>query len=343
MLLKQPGFAIIAVLTLGLGIGATSAVFSLIQGVLLTPPAYRDPSRLVLIPAVRSGQTTVESRGWAPLQWLEWQKKAKSFEGIAAYDWGFNFLVLLSGSESLEGMVVSRDYFRVTGLQPILGRTFLPSETDGAHPAPVIILGYDVWQHKFNGDPGIIGRKIHLSRRDTPPVVVGVMPPGVRFLPSPTSAREPNYNPNAQVGFWLPAAPDPQHLKDAWWNVVGRLRPGATPEQAQAELGVLVAQEGRSERDFQGFAPRLDPLTDEVNRDGRHILLPLLGAAALVLLIACGNVAALLLVRGLQRQQEYAVRTALGIGRLELVRQVSTENLLLRWPGAASALRSRSP
>src|ERR1700719_542311 len=116
MLLKQPAFSLIAILTLALGIGATSAVFSLIQGVLLTPPPYRQPQRLVLIPSARSdGQAMTTSQGWPATQWLDWQNEAKSLESIAAYDWAFNFLVLSDGSESLEGMWVTRDYFRVVG------------------------------------------------------------------------------------------------------------------------------------------------------------------------------------------------------------------------------------
>jgi putative ABC transport system permease protein len=146
MLLNQPTFSLIAILTLALGIGATSAVFSLVQGVLLTPPSYRQPQRLVLIPPARpDGQEVAHTRGWAAAQWMEWQKEAKSFEAIAAYDWSFNFLVLTDGSESMEGMWVTKDYFHVTGLQPMIGRTFLEFET-GATPAPVIILGYELWQ-----------------------------------------------------------------------------------------------------------------------------------------------------------------------------------------------------
>src|SRR3984893_5774400 len=135
MLLKQPVFNLIAVLTLALGIGATSAVFSLIQGVLLTPPPYRQPQRLVLIPSARTdGPKLATPRGWAAARWMEWQKEAKSFDGIAAYAWSFNFLVRSEGSESIEGMVVTKDYFRVAGVQPMLGRTFVESET-GAGPA----------------------------------------------------------------------------------------------------------------------------------------------------------------------------------------------------------------
>lgn len=336
MLRKQPGFTLIAVLTLALGIGATSAVFSLIRGVLLTPPPYRQPERLVLIPAARTdGQQMTAPRGWPAAQWMEWQKDAKSFDAIAAYAWDFNFLVLNDGSVSMEGMWVTRDYFRALGLQPIIGRTFLDSETR-AKPAPVIVLGYELWQRKFNGDPNIVGKTIRISRWDTPPKVIGVMPPGVRFLPSPGNAQEPNYNVNAQVDYWIPAPSKPtENLQAAFWNVVGRLRDGSTVRQAQGELKVAAVREAQAERHFEGFTPEVHLLTSDMNRDGSRILLPLLGAAALVLLIACGNAAALLLVRGLQRQQEYAVRSALGVGRVALFRQVSIESLLLALAGGA--------
>jgi putative ABC transport system permease protein len=122
LLLKQPGFSLIAALTLGLGIGATSAVFSLIQGVLLTPPPYQKPEQLVLIPTVRTdGQKMDSPRGWAAQQWMEWQKEAKSFEGIAAYDWTFNFLIRNDGSQSMQGMDVTKNYFQVMGLRPVAG------------------------------------------------------------------------------------------------------------------------------------------------------------------------------------------------------------------------------
>jgi putative ABC transport system permease protein len=331
---KQPGFSLVAVLTLALGIGATSAVFSLIQGVLLTPPPYRDPQQLVLLPSARTDGRTSAPRGWPAAQWQEWRTEAKSIESLAAYSWSFNFLVLDEGSESLEGVVVTGDYFRVLGLQPLLGRTFLETETTFP-AAPVVVIGYDLWQRKFNGDPQVIGKPLRMSRRETPPTIVGVMPPGLRFLPSPVAAQEPNYNVNGIVDFWAPAAPNPERMKAAFWDVVGRLRPGTTIEQAQAELGVIAASEGQADRDFDGTTPRVQSLSSEFNRDGRRVLLPLLGAAALVLLIACGNVAALLLVRGLQRQDEYAVRTALGIGRVALFRQVAVESLVLAAIGGA--------
>lgn len=329
MLLKQPGFSLIAALTLALGIGATSAVFSLIQGVLLTPPPYQKPEQLVLIPTVRTdGQKIDSPRGWAAQQWMDWQKDAKSFQGIAAYNWTFDFLIRNDGSQSMQGMDVTKDYFRVMGLRPMAGRGFEDSDF-GQGPVKSILLGYEFWQRAFGGDRQIIGKTVRISRWDVPPTVIGVMAPGVRFLPSPGAAKEPNYNVNATVDFWVPAEPIPTALKAPYWNVVGRLRDGATPQQGQQELAVLTAREAQSEKVFEGFVPRLEAVTDEMNRDGRRILLPLLGAAALVLLIACGNAAALLLLRGLQRQQEYAVRMAMGMDRTALLRQVLTESLLL--------------
>ena len=337
-LLKQPGFTAIAVLTLALGIGATAAVFSLIQGVLLTPPPYENPGQLVLIPSARTdGQQAARPRGWPAAQWTEWQKEAKSLTGIAGYGWTFNFFIDSEGSESLEGMWVTPGYFAVTGLRPVLGRTFTESES-GPAPAPVIIIGYELWQRRFQGDRNVIGRQIRVSRRETPPTIIGVMPPGVRFLPSPAVAQEPNYNVNSFVDFWTPAPMGPKIMKQPMWNLVGRLKDGSTPQEAQTELGVLAARQAQADRDFQGVSPRIELLSDELNRSGRRILLPLLGAAALVLLIACGNAAALLLVRGIQRQQEYAVRSALGLGRAALVRQASVESFLLAGMGGTAGV-----
>lgn len=333
LLIKQPGFTAIAVLTLALGIGATAAVFSLIEGVLLTRPPYSNPDQLVLIQPVRTDNRTGVRRWPAPL-WLEWQREAKSFEAIAGYNWSFNFLVSEDGSESMEGMSVTREYFTLIGVRPLLGRTFAESDTRYP-PAPVVVISYDLWQRKFNGDPSVVGKPLRMSRRDTPPTIIGVMPPGIRFLPTPAAAQEPNYNVNARVEFWTPAVPNPQRLKQSTADLIARLRTGITPEQAQGELEVLVRRQAQADADFNGLTPRLQPIADEMNAEGRRILLPLLGAATLVLLIACGNAAALLLVRGLQRQQEYALRTALGVGRVALFRQVTTESLLLAVCGGA--------
>ncbi|HVS66055.1 MAG TPA: ABC transporter permease [Thermoanaerobaculia bacterium] len=335
MLAKRPGFTLIAVLTLALGIGATAAVFSLIQGVLLTPPPYDDPQRLVLVePAL-----TVEEQGgptpdWAAAQWLRWQEEAKSFEGIAAHVWSFSFLVSEDGSESLEGMRVTREYFDVVGLEPLIGRTFEAADTEpGADP--VMILGHDLWLRRFGGDPAVLGQTLRISRQETPPTVIGVMPPGVRFLPSARASREPNYDVDALVDFWAPAAPTPEVLMRRFWSVVARLEQGVTPESARAELELIDARHVREEPDLAGTVPRLRSVVDFMNAGGRRILLPLLGAAGLVLLIACGNAAALLLVRGLQRQHEYGVRRALGARRFALILQVVSESLALALLGGA--------
>ena len=330
LLRKQPGFTALAVLTLALGIGVTAAVFSLVEGVLLTPPPYPQPDRLALVLSARGDdQPTVAPRAWPPAQWMPWQAEAQSFDGIAAYTWNFNFLIDADGSESLEGMRVTKDYFTVLGIRPVLGRTFLDAETTpGAEPAPVIIIGHELWQRKFHGDQHIVGKSIRISRQKVPRTIIGVMPPGLRFLPSPGVAQEPNYNVNAQVDYWIPASPAIT-TKTGNWDVVARLKDGVAPERGQAELEAIVARQAQAEPQFHGFAPRVHSLVDVMNRDGEQILLPLFGAAALVLLIACGNVAALLLVRGLQRQQEFALRTALGISRLALFRQVCAESLTL--------------
>jgi len=339
MLLKRPGFTVLAALTLAVGIGATAAVFSLVEGVLLTPPPYRDPDRLVIVPSVRVDSQQVERiEGMPAIHWMDWQQQATSFESIAAHAWTFNFRVDNAGSESIEGMVVTPEYFRVVGVQPMLGRAFTAEDAKPGQPSTVIILGHEYWQRRFNGDPAIVGKTIRMSRRDTPPTIIGVMPPGVRFLPSPGASQEPNYDVDATVDFLSPGAPNPQRLKFSMWDVVGRLKPGVTPAQAQAELSLLVARQAKDDHDLEGRSPRVEPLVGEMNRDGRRILLPLFGAAALVLLIACGNTAALLLVRGLQRQQEYAVRTALGVGRMALFRQVGIESASLALIGGVAGV-----
>jgi putative ABC transport system permease protein len=335
MLLKQPGFSLIAALTLALGIGATSAVFSLIQGVLLTPPPYQKPQQLVLIPAVRADGKKMDSpRGWAAQQWMEWNKQATSFQGIAGYAWIFDFLIRNGGSQSMQGMQVSKDYLQLMGLKTALGRGFDDSDFGQGH-VKSILLGYEFWQRAFAGDKQIIGKTVRIGSWESSPVVIGVMEPGVRFLPSPGVAKEPNYDVNATVDLWVPLSPHSKYLRSPVWDVVGRLRDGVTPQRGQQELAALTARDASAEKQFDGFSPQLEPLTDEMNRDGRRILLPLLGAAALVLLIACGNAAALLLVRGLQRQQEYAVRITMGMGRMDLLRQVLMESLLLAMLGGA--------
>src|SRR5439155_7139894 len=163
MLARKPGFTSVAVLTLALGIGATSAVFDLIQGVLLTPPPYSKPQKIILIsPARIDGQPY--SRSWTAEQFLDFQRQAKSFEAVAAYDWTFDFLTLPDGSESIGGLGVSKDYFEVLGIKPLLGRQFLESEAPVKYwEQTAIILGYNLWQRRFNGDSDVIGKTVRLG------------------------------------------------------------------------------------------------------------------------------------------------------------------------------------
>lgn len=325
-LLKSPGFTAVAVITLALGIGATSTVFSLIQGVLLTPPPYRQPDRLVLInPARTDGQRY--TRGWPAAQWLEWQKESRTLDSLAGYGWIFNFLVLPDGSESIEGMRVTPAYFKVMGIQPALGRAFDDSDVQ-AETSTTVILGHDLWRRRFNSDPGIVGQTVQISRYQGRHTVVGIMPPDVRFLPAPNVAQEPNYNVDAKVDYWIPTRP-PNNLKAPSAYIVGRLRPGVSLEEAQTEIASMTERQARNDRDFEGIAARLQPLAAQMNGEGRRLLMPVAGAVALVFLIACGNAAGLLLARGLQRRHEYALRAALGAHPLQLCRPVLLESLLL--------------
>ena len=336
MLARNPGLTAVAVLTLGLGIGSTSSVFSLIHGVLLTPPPYRDADRIVLIsPARTDGQPY--SRDWTVGQFLDFQKETRSFDAVASYDWTFDFLVLPDGSDCIYGMGVTKEYFKVLGIKPRLGREFLESEAPAKYwDQTVVILGHGLWQRRFNGNPRILGRKVRFGIFSTPLTVVGVMPPMVRFLPSHSNAHEPNYDVNAQVDFWIPIVPDPATPKENWCNAIARLRPGATLTQARTELTSIAGREAQADRDFEGIVAKVEPITAELNHEGQRLLYPLFGAVILVFLIACGNVAGLLLARGVQRQGEYAVHAALGARRLQLFRQVLAESLLLALAGAVA-------
>ncbi|HTL58829.1 MAG TPA: ABC transporter permease, partial [Candidatus Limnocylindrales bacterium] len=330
-LLRNPRFAFLAVLTLAIGIGATSAVFGLIQGALLSPPPYTSPDRLVLVSPQRTdgqaynGECTVG-------QFIEW-RQAKSLEGLASYGWTFNFLILAEGSESVEGMVVTKDYFKVLGLKPELGREFAESDIGPRNAGPrTIILGYNLWQKRFQGDEKILGKTVRISRME-PLQVIGVMPPGVRFLPDANNASEPNYDLNGQVDFWLAYAPDETKPKNGAGNIIARLKRGATLAGVQTELKAISARQARSEPDLAGITAGLRSLAEDLNKEGRRLLFPLLGAVVLVFLIACGNVTGLLLARGLQRQQEYTVRSALGAGRYRILRQVFIESATIALVG----------
>jgi putative ABC transport system permease protein len=240
---KAPAFAALAITTLALGIGTAAAMFGLVQGALLTPPPFDDPGRVVLVRPVRiDGQPF--DRAPAVAHWTAW-RQSESIERPALYRWTFNFLVRDDGSESMGGMVVTTNFFGRLGLRPLLGRTFVDGEAGRANvPPSAIILGYERWQKSFGGDPGVLGRTIRLSRMPAPLPVVGVMPPGVRFLPDPGAAAEPNYDLHAPVDFWLARAPDESRPTSGAGYVVTRLRPGRTIEQARTELATLAAGVG---------------------------------------------------------------------------------------------------
>lgn len=330
---KNAAFSTIAIVTLALGIGASAAMFGLIQGVLLSPPPYADPDRVVLVSPVRSDGRPY-TRGATIGQWTSW-RRARTIEPPALYRWTFNFLVLPDGSQSMGGMAVTPDYFRVLGLRPLLGREFVDGELGRASAPPsAVILGYELWQRAFNGDPAIVGRTIRMSRMPAPLPIVGVMPRGIRFLPDPGASSEPNYDLNAHVDFWFGVAPDESRPASSAGNAIARLRPTAAVGEAQAEIAALTADAAQSNPALQGITGLVVPVRDVLNREGRRLLLPLFGSVALLFFIACANVSGLLLTRGLQRHPEYAMRSALGAGRSRLLRQALTESLVLALAGS---------
>jgi len=330
----HPAYAIVAVATLAVGIGAAAAMFGLIQGVLLSPPPYAAPDRLVLVTPVRvDGQPYTRTPTTA--QWLAW-RRARTLQRTAMYRWTFNFLVRGDGSRSLGGMSVSRDWFDVVGVRPLLGRTFAANETGRPGVAPTaIILGYDLWQREFGGDRNILGKPVTLSRMPAPLPVVGVMPPGVRFLPDPGAAAEPNYDVDAKVDFFLGVTPDETQPERGTGNVIARLAADATAEQAQRELAAMAAAIATADPRLAGVTSVANPVRAVLNRDGERLLVPLFGAVGLLFLIACANVSGLLVARGLQRQQEYATRAAIGAGRTRLFRLVLVEAVALALTAAA--------
>jgi len=330
---KNPGFAAIATATLALGIGAAAAMFGLIQGVLLAKPPYADPDRLVLISPMRLDGKPY-ARGATIGQWLSW-RQARSVEPPAIYGWTFNFLVLPDGSQSIGGMFVTPSYFRVLGVRPILGREFADAElAKPGTPPTAIILGYDLWQRQFNGDPNIVGKTIRISRMPAPLPVVGVMPRGIRFLPDPRASSEPNYDLNAFVDFWLGSRPDETRPTSGAGSAVARLSSGSSLVAAQNEIAALAAAQAQADPQLQGIGATVQPVRDVLNRDGRRLLVPLFGSVGLLFFIACANVAGLLLTRGVQRQSEYAMRSALGAARWRLFRLALTESLVLAIAGA---------
>jgi putative ABC transport system permease protein len=316
---KNPGFTMVAVLTLALGIGANSAIFSLVNGVLLSPLPYAQPERLV-------GATQYYPKG--PLVVMREQSHTMQLVGMSDNK-EFN----LTGSGDpvrLIGNSVSADFFSMLGAQPAMGRTFRNGE-DQPDKDRLVILSGALWEHRFQADPNIVGRWITLEGVDRE--VVGVMPADFRF-PSP------------KTELWVPLHLDPRNTGDYWGDsymaLIGRLRPGANLEQARAELKtmrplVLAAYAWRMP-DNSFVNTTIVSLEEAIVGDARGKLLILLGAVSLLLLIACANVANLLLARATTREKEVAVRVALGASRWRILRQLITESVLLSLLGGALGL-----
>ena len=335
MLWKKPAYSAIAVLTLALGIGANTAIFSVVNAVLLEPLPFVDADRLMALGQQNSQNRTALSQ-FSFRNFADVRDRNQSFERLAAY---YNSNLTLTGereAQLLRGTVVTADLFPLLGVSPALGRTFLPEEDaagggSGGRPA---ILSWEVWQDQFGGDAAVVGRAVDLNNARF--TIVGVMPAGFRFpiQPQPTQV-------------WITTARDNERPKGVGsimvargyrgWRAIGRLKPGVTFDQAQSESGAIAASlAAQFPDDNKDMGIGVRPLLESVVGNLRLTLLLLLGAVAFVLLIACVNVANLLLERAISRQREIRMRLALGASGSRIVRQLLTESVLLAGLGGAA-------
>jgi putative ABC transport system permease protein len=326
---RSPGFTAVVLLTIALGVGANAGIFSVLNGVLLRPLPYAEPERLVQVATQFPAQGF--ERFWlSPPEYFELKEQAVSLASVGAYRTGTASVGGDDAPVRVTGAIGTPELFRTLGVAPLLGRTFTPEESlPGAEQ--VVLLSHGLWQRAFGGDPGIAGRLITVNARQQR--VVGVMPPGFDIA-------------DAGVQIWSPAIMDPAERGNRgshYLDVVARLAPGVTLAQARAELDGLVRRADALHPETHTWHPErhplvVVPLADEVVGGARQALVLLLGAVGFVLLIACANVANLLLARAEARQREIAVRAALGGGRARLLRQFVTEGMVLSLIGGALGL-----